>query len=348
MFTKSGTDKTWENRENHRGGGGAYRSNNTFNVQSNSRGNKTTGHRPVAYPYGLDMEDNSYQQEQLAYHAKMQASNNTEEEASSPFQRLSKIIASSGYCARRKAERLILDKRISVDGTIIDNVSYKIDTNNPSTLRERILLDGQPFLEDLEPEVKLWIIHKPKGCLVTKKANEERPTIFELLPPEMSKVVSIGRLDFNTSGLLLLTNSGRLANYLSNPTSSIKRVYRVKVFGNLNPAKFQEIQRGITIRGEHYIASNVTIEEDNAPNSWLKVTMTEGKNREVRKLMQYCGLQVTKLIRTSFGEFSIDGLEPGQWKEIDTTAVAKLTQQMQQATSHAANRKPMRKNFNYS
>lgn len=332
MFTKF-NNEGWETNHTN----SAYnpkKHHNRFKKVVTEDSKRAFTKRTFAYPYGLDMdEENSYQKEQLAYHAyhsKQHSPENVTDDATEQFskQRLSKIIAGSGYCARRKAERLILDGRITVDGVTIDNVSYKIDLQQFDNLKERVLLDGEQFLEELEPVARLWIMHKPRACLVTKKTTEERKTIFDLLPAEMSKIVSVGRLDYNTSGLLLLTNSGRLANYLGNPTNAIERIYRVKVFGNLNQEKFAAIQRGVTIKGERYIAKEVAIEEANEPNSWLQITMQEGKNREIRKLMQYCGLQVTKLIRISFGEFNINDLEPGAWKEIDPAKVALLMQQV--------------------
>lgn len=338
MFTKFTNEDLETNQTNHTHNFNAKKKPARFSKPVAEGTKRTFTKRTFAYPYGLDAdEENSYQKEQLAYHASHSQQHVPETTVngsaeSSTRQRLSKIIAGSGYCARRKAERLILDGRITVDGVTIDNVSYKLDLQQFQNLKERVLLDGAEFLEELEPTARLWIMHKPRACLVTKKTTEERQTIFDLLPAEMAKIVSVGRLDYNTSGLLLLTNSGRLANYLSSPANAIERIYKVKVFGNLNQDKLNAIQHGVTIRGERYIAKEIAIEENSDPNSWLRITMQEGKNREIRKLMQYCGLQVTKLIRISFGEFNINDLEPGTWKEIDPAKVALLMQQVSKAS----------------
>lgn len=268
---------------------------------------------------------NRFYQHQPKRRSNMEYNHVAEAPMDGKFQRLSKIIAHSSYCARRKAEKMILDGRVTIDGQVITDVACKVDVSNPEVLKNKVLLDGQPFLESLEPETKLWIFYKPKGCLVTKQDSEGRKTIYDYLPEDMQKIIAIGRLDYNTSGLMLLTNCGGLANYISSPKNAWSRVYKVRVFGNLNREKLQSAEQGIMLKNEHYVAQKIEVEEEGeGSNSWLIVTMQEGKNREVRKIMQYCGLQVTKLYRISFGQFNLEGMEPGEFREISQSVVEEL------------------------
>jgi 23S rRNA pseudouridine2605 synthase len=227
-------------------------------------------------------------------------------------ERIAKRLARAGVCSRRDAERLIEDGRVKVDGVVLTSPAFNV------TDTHRILVDGKP-LPDAE-ETRVWRYHKPPGCITTARDPQGRPTVFEKMPPEMPRVVSVGRLDFNTEGLLLLTNDGELARHMELPANAWLRHYRVRVYGAVDAKKLAGLSDGVTISGIHYDAIKVEIEHDKkeeaGTNIWLSVTIREGKNREVRKIMEHMGLQVTRLIRTSFGPFQLGKLTRGAIEEV--------------------------------
>ena len=223
-------------------------------------------------------------------------------------QRLEKFMASAGVCSRRAAETYISDGRVTVDGQIIKTPAFNV------TGEENILLDGEKLKA---PEaVRLWLYYKPIGLVTTHKDEKGRKTVFDELPQSIGRVISVGRLDLNSEGLLLLTNSGDLSRELELPKNAWSRRYRVRVHGILEQTKLAQIQKGVTIDGVSYGKIEVKIDSQNGTNTWLTVTLSEGKNREIRKLMAYCGLEVARLIRVAYGPFQLGNLQKGEIKEV--------------------------------
>ncbi len=223
-------------------------------------------------------------------------------------QRLAKFMARSGVCSRRQAEEYILQGRITVDGQTVETPAFNVEGN------ETILFDGEklPALE----QTRMWIYYKPVGLVTTHKDEKGRATVFENLPPHMPRVVSVGRLDLNSEGLLLLTNNGALSRELELPQNAWSRKYRVRVHGQINEEKFKNIEQGVSINGISYGKVKITIDEKIGTNTWLTVSLNEGKNREIRKLMQFAGLEVARLIRISYGPFQLGNLKKGELKEV--------------------------------
>ncbi len=223
-------------------------------------------------------------------------------------ERIAKFMARSGVCSRRQAEELIKQKRVSVNGVLIESPAFNVEGD------EKILLDGEklPAIE----QTRLWLYHKPTGLLTTHKDTDNRPTVFDNLPPEMPRVISVGRLDLNSEGLLLLTNSGELSRKLELPANGWSRRYKIRVHGKVEPKKLAELEKGVTIDGVQYGKVKIELESQNGSNSWLLITLNEGKNREVRKLMKSIGLEVARLIRLSYGPFQLGSLKKGEVKEV--------------------------------
>lgn len=223
-------------------------------------------------------------------------------------ERLAKFMARSGVCSRRDAEELIKQKRVTVNGEIIDTPAYNVEGT------EKILLDGKK-LPEIE-QTRLWLYHKPAGLLTTHKDTEARATVFEHLPIGLPRVISVGRLDLNSEGLLLLTNNGELSRKLELPENGWSRRYKVRVHGFVNKNKLADLAKGATVDGINYGPVKVELESQNGTNSWLVVTLSEGKNREIRKLMKSIGLEVARLIRLSYGPFQLGSLKKGEVREV--------------------------------
>ncbi len=225
-------------------------------------------------------------------------------------ERIAKRLARAGVCSRREAERLIGTGRVMVDGKTLTSPALNV------TAQSKIMVDGKPIAAPEAPRV--WRYHKPAGVLTTARDPQGRPTVFEKLPPELPRVVSIGRLDFNTEGLLLLTNDGELARHLELPVHAWLRHYRVRVHGTINQRKLASLAKGITISGIHYEPIKIELEneKEHGSNRWLAVTLREGKNREIRKIMEHMELQVTRLIRVAFGSFQLGKLPRGAVEEV--------------------------------
>lgn len=223
-------------------------------------------------------------------------------------ERLAKFMARSGVCSRRDAEELIKQKRVTVNGEIIDTPAFKVEGS------EKILLDGEK-LPEIE-QTRLWLYHKPAGLLTTHKDTEARATVFDHLPAGLPRVISVGRLDLNSEGLLLLTNNGELSRKLELPENGWSRRYKVRVHGFVNKNKLADLAKGATVDGINYGPVKAELESQNGTNSWLIVTLNEGKNREVRKLMKSIGLEVARLIRLSYGPFQLGNLKKGEVREV--------------------------------
>ena len=223
-------------------------------------------------------------------------------------ERIAKFIARSGVCSRRQAEELILQKRVTVNGEVVESPAFNVEGN------EKILLDGEklPAIEN----TRMWVYYKPTGLVTTHKDEQGRPTVFENLPEGLPRVISVGRLDLNSEGLLLLTNSGELSRRLELPSNSWSRRYKVKVHGRINRDKLAELEQGITLDGILYGSIKVEVESEQGTNAWLSVTLQEGKNREIRKVMKFIGLDVARLIRLSYGPFQLGSLKKGEVREV--------------------------------
>ncbi len=229
-------------------------------------------------------------------------------------ERIAKVMARAGLCSRREAERWIADGRVSVDGAIIDSPALNVSPNAD------IRVDGNP-LPDRQP-TKVWRYHKPAGRLTTRKDPEGRPTIYEGLPPELATAITVGRLDMNSEGLLLLTNDGGLARHLELPSTGWIRKYRVRVHGSVDPKALEGLVNGVTIDGVNYGPISATLERQVNSNAWILMALREGKNREIRRVMEHLGYSVSRLIRTSFGPFQLGKLPRGSVEEVPARVLA--------------------------
>lgn len=223
-------------------------------------------------------------------------------------ERIAKRIARAGLCSRREAERLIAEGRVAVNGRRVETPALNVGP------RDAITVDGRPLPEP-EP-ARLWRFHKPRGLVTTHRDPQGRPTVFERLPPELPRVVSVGRLDLNSEGLLLLTNDGELARRLEHPSQGWVRRYRVRVHGAVDPARLVPLEKGITIDGIDYGPIKAAFERQQGDNAWLTVSLREGKNREVRRVMEHLGWTVNRLIRVAYGPFQLGNLPRGAVEEV--------------------------------
>ena len=223
-------------------------------------------------------------------------------------ERIAKLLSRRGVASRREAERLIEAGEVSVNGKIITSPALNV------TGEERITVSGKML--PAEEQARLWLYYKPEG-LVTSAADEKgRDTVFDHLPEDMPRVMSIGRLDLNSEGLLLLTNDGGLKRRLELPSTGWLRKYRVRVNGQADEVKIQTLRDGITVDGEHFKPMQVTIDRQQGANAWFTIGLREGKNREIRRAMNAIGLYVNRLIRVSYGPFRLGDLQPGQVEEV--------------------------------
>ena len=230
------------------------------------------------------------------------------EKAPVPGDRIAKVLSRAGIASRREAERMITAGRISVNGQKIDSPALNV------TAKDRILVDGKP-INDPEPE-RLWLYHKPPGLVTTDRDEKGRATIFDDLPDDMPRVMSIGRLDLNSEGLLLLTNDGGIKRRLELPSTGWLRKYRVRINGRPKDDDFAQMRKGLTIDGERFQPMTVTLDRQQGANAWLTIALREGKNREIRRAIEDTGFTVNRLIRTSYGPFQLGTLKPGAVDEI--------------------------------
>ena len=217
--------------------------------------------------------------------------------------RIAKALARAGLCSRREAERWVAQGRVSVNGEVLASPARDVGPG------DRILVDGQE-LPTPEP-LRLWRYHKPKGLVTTHRDPEGRKTVFQTLPEYLPRVVSVGRLDVNTEGLLLLTNDGALARHLELPATGWRRRYRVRAHGAISQEALDRLKDGIELGGVRYGPIEATLDKPQGSNVWLTIGLREGKNREVRTILDHLGLTVNRLIRISFGPFQLLDLEPG-------------------------------------
>lgn len=219
--------------------------------------------------------------------------------------RIAKFIAASGLCSRRDAEKWIDEGRVEVDGKVLSSPALNISESN-------IIKVDRKIIESL-PEAKLWIYYKPLGLITTHSDPEGRPTIFEQLR-KLPRVVSVGRLDINSEGILLLTNNGELSRYFEKPENNIERKYKVRVYGRGRSLDIEN--KKIIIDEVVYHPKSIKLTKKSGANSWYEVVLTEGKNREIRRIFEHFGFEVSRLIRTSYGVYNLGNMKPGEFKEV--------------------------------
>ena len=222
--------------------------------------------------------------------------------------RIAKVLARAGIASRRGAEEMIVAGRVCVNGKKIRSPALNV------TASDRITVDGQP-LAPAAP-ARLWLYHKPAGLVTTDRDEKGRATIYDNLPDDMPRVMSVGRLDINSEGLLLLTNDGSIKRRLELPSTGWMRRYRVRINGRPSDDTLAPLRKGITIDGEQFQPMQVTLDRQQGANAWLTVGLREGKNREIRRAMDRIGLAVNRLIRISYGPFQLGDLKPGTVEEI--------------------------------
>jgi 23S rRNA pseudouridine2605 synthase len=229
-------------------------------------------------------------------------------------ERVAKRIARSGFCSRRDAERLIAAGRVAVDGEVLSSPAVTVTDAN------RVTIDGE-LLPEAE-QARLFRYHKPAGVLTAARDPAGRPTIYDRLPEGLPRLMPIGRLDMGSEGLLLLTNDGELKRRLELPATGWLRRYRVRVHGRIEETKLEALQNGIEIDGFQYGAIQATLDRVQGSNAWLTVALREGKNREIRRVLEHFGWPVNRLIRLSFGPFQLGGLAPDALEEVAAKVLA--------------------------
>ncbi|MBB5515340.1 23S rRNA pseudouridine2605 synthase [Rubricella aquisinus] len=222
--------------------------------------------------------------------------------------RIAKVLSRAGVASRREAERMILDGRVRVNGVQIDSPALNVSP------KDRILVDGKP-VGAAEP-IRLWRYHKPLGLVTTERDEKGRKTVFDDLPEDMPRVLSIGRLDLNSEGLLLLTNDGALKRRLELPSTGWVRKYRVRAKGTADEPLLDRLRKGVEADGERFQPMDITLDRVQGANVWFTVGLREGKNREVRRAFSVIGLEVNRLIRISYGPFQLGQLEKGAVEEV--------------------------------
>ena len=234
-------------------------------------------------------------------------------ESKKEFQRVAKFIANSGLSSRRDAERMISEGRVQVDGKTINSPAININNNS------NIKVDGIEISK--QKNLRVWLFYKPIGSLVTNNDPENRKTIFQILPKSMKKTIAIGRLDMNSEGLILLTNNGGFSRYMELPKNDFEREYKVRVHGKINSKRLNIIEKGSKIDDVYYMPIKVSIGKATGTNSWLTMRLKEGKNREIRKVCKFVGLEVNRLIRTSYGPFDLADLKKEEIREVSDTVL---------------------------
>jgi len=228
-------------------------------------------------------------------------------------ERIAKVIARAGLGSRREAEHWIEAGRVSVNGAVILSPALNV------TAADRVSVDGTPLRA--RERTRLFLYHKPRRLMTTHSDPEGRPTIFSALPKHLPRLISVGRLDYNTEGLLLLTNDGALARVLELPKTAWERRYRVRALGRVTQDALDKLRDGITVDGVHYGPVEARLDRQQGANVWLTFTIKEGKNREVRNVLLHLGLQVNRLIRVGFGPFELGALEDGAVEEVPSATV---------------------------
>jgi 23S rRNA pseudouridine2605 synthase len=228
-------------------------------------------------------------------------------------ERVAKVIARAGLCSRREAEVWITAGRVSVNGRAIASPACVVTGN------DTVMVDGKALPERQPP--RLWRYHKPPGLVTTHSDPRGRPTVFQRLPQTIGRVISVGRLDLTSEGLLLLTNDGDLARKLELPSTGWTRRYRCRAHGTVDDEALGRLHRGITVDGVRYGPIEARLERVQGRNLWVSVALQEGKNREIRKVLEALGLQVNRLIRVAFGPFQLGNLERGEVSQVSSKVI---------------------------
>jgi 23S rRNA pseudouridine2605 synthase len=239
-------------------------------------------------------------------------------------ERIAKFLARAGVASRREAERLIEQGIVTVDGETLTTPAFKVKDGMD------VRVDGTRVRTKEPP--RLWRYHKPSGLVTTHKDPQGRPTVFDAVAERLPRVISVGRLDLTTEGLLLLTNDGALARQLELPANAWARRYRIRAYGRTDQKALDELLKGVTIDGVAYKPIKAKLDQTKGGNQWITASITEGKNREIRKVMEHLGLKVNRLIRTAFGPFQLGGLEEGAVEEVPSK---QLKEQLGAKTSEA-------------
>ena len=230
------------------------------------------------------------------------------EEKTTKNGRIAKVIARTGLASRRDVERIIKASRVSVNGNIISSPALNV------TAKDRIMVDGKEIsLPDAE---RLWLFHKPIGLVTTNRDEHGRKTIFDVIPNAMPRVLTIGRLDLNSEGLLLLTNDGGVKRKLELPSTGWLRRYRVRIKGTPDDTILAPLRKGLTLGTKHFRPMEITLDRQLGANAWLTIALREGKNREIRNAIEHIGFMVNRLIRVSYGPFQLGTLKPGEIEEV--------------------------------
>ena len=222
--------------------------------------------------------------------------------------RIAKVLSRAGIASRRESERMIEAGRVSVNGKTITSPALNITSD------DKVVVDGKRVGEP-DP-ARIWLYHKPAGLVTTERDEKDRETVFDALPDTMPRVMSVGRLDINSEGLLLLTNDGEIKRKLELPSTGWLRRYRVRINGSVSEARLDQLRAGITVDGVNYQPMIVTFDRQQGANAWLTVSIREGKNREIRRTMEAIGVIVNRLIRVSYGPFQLGTLAQGDVEEV--------------------------------
>ena len=252
-----------------------------------------------------------------------------------PGERIAKALARAGLCSRREAERWVEDGRIAVNGVKLESPAFNVTSN------DRISVDGRPV--DAPEAPRLWRYHKPDGLVTTHSDPQGRETVFEHLPEDLPRVISVGRLDLSSEGLLLLTNDGGLARSLELPSTGWLRRYRVRAYGRVTQAELAQLAEGITVDGITYGPVEAVLDRAETSNAWITVSIREGKNREVRRVLEAIGLKVNRLIRVSYGPFQLGKMPPGSVEEITQSAMKEMLGALMPALPPRFSDKPARR-----
>lgn len=231
-------------------------------------------------------------------------------------QRIAKLLARAGIASRREVERMIADRRIAIDGKPVETPATLLNSLKGVTVDDKPVKPPAP--------ARLFIFHKPPGVLTAANDPKGRPTIYNRLPDGLPRLMPVGRLDMNTEGLLLLTTDGELKRALELPSSGVERVYRARVFGEVSQAQLEELIHGIEIEGIRYGSIDANMERRTGRNAWVEMKLTEGKNREVRRVLEFMGLEVSRLIRVAYGPFELADLPQGKIWEVPREEVIRL------------------------
>ena len=242
-------------------------------------------------------------------------------------QRIAKLLARAGVASRREIERMIEARRIAIDGVALETPATIV------TSLHGVTVDGQPV--SAPTPARLFRYHKPTGLLTAERDPKQRPTIYDRLPAGLPRLVPVGRLDLNTEGLLLLTTDGELKRQLELPSTGVERSYRARAYGAVSQAQLEDLIDGVTIEGVRYGRIDANLERRTGTNTWIELRLAEGKNREVRRVLEHLGLRVSRLIRTAYGPFALGDLPVGGVDEVRQHDLVEFRKTLKPARPHA-------------